>query len=370
MLTHEEREIAVLAVARAVAKVNQPRAVLVSMVADEDFGFRFPLDLPDAMALAREAIRLCEASQWDRLPPWLQQVLTKVAQTEPVAKILAKIATPPPDWKNTQLPSPFDSFWISRLGLPFVDRLKVREALKALNESTGPSVLIINGPKKYGKSYCLELVTHGVEENMKAAGKNSFVPVARLKFEAGMGASLTPHNLAEKIVKAITNNPKPLPILDSNQQLVTDDRLNDHLCDWIVENAENTGALWWIGLDGLNDKDLLPITRNFIAKLVELISENGKHSNKLRLIIIDYPREHLVRFAEQIKIEELGPIGEIDVEAFFRKQLAEVGGAPPTDKQVKLGVLLTMMQLPKGHSRLQTLNETLKVVVTNLSMEK
>ena len=146
MLTHEEREIAVLAVARAVAKVNQPRAVLVSMVADEDFGFRFPLDLPDAMALAREAIRLCEASQWDRLPPWLQQVLTKVAQTEPVAKILAKIATPPPDWKNTHLPSPFDSFWISRLGLPFVDRLKVREALKALNESTGPSVLIDKTP--------------------------------------------------------------------------------------------------------------------------------------------------------------------------------------------------------------------------------
>ena len=180
----------------------------------------------------------------------------------------------------------------------------------------------------------------------------------------------TPESLADKIVRTITDNPIPLPILNSDQQVVTADRLNEHLCDWIVENAERTSALWWIGLDGLNDPDLLPITRNFIAKLVEVISENGKYSNKLRLIIIDYPREHLVRFAEQIKIEELGPIGDIDVEAFFRKQLEELGGAPPTDKQVKLGVVLTMMQLPQGSTRLQTLNDTLKVVVTNLSREQ
>ena len=177
MLTHEEREIAVLAVARAVAKVNQPRAVLVSMVADEDFGFRFPLDLPDAMALAREAIRLCEASQWDRLPPWLQQVLTKVAQTEPVAKILAKIATPPPDWKNTQLPSPFDSFWISRLGLPFVDRLKVREALKALNEATGPSVLIDKTPVVFsdGIYVPLNIIQHPSGHPKRVALRNNLL---------------------------------------------------------------------------------------------------------------------------------------------------------------------------------------------------
>lgn len=370
MLTQKERDIAIKAVALEIANHNQPRSSVVSMIADADFGMYFTNQAPNPMELAREAIRMCEESQWERLPPWLQRILSKVAQTEPVAKILAKIATPPPNWKNSHLPSPFDSFWIPRLGLPFVDRLKVREALKALNESTGSSVLIINGPEKSGRSYCLELVSHGVEENMKAAGKNSFVPVARLKFEAGMGASLSPQTLAEKIVKSITNNPKPLPNLDSNPELVTDDRLNEHLCDWIVENAEMTGALWWIGLDGLNDKDLLPITRNFIAKLVEVISENGKHTNKLRLVIIDYPREHLVRFAEQIKFEELGDIGEPDLQAFFRKQLEEKDGAPPSDKVVNLGVKLTMMQLPKGHARLQTLNDTLKVVVTNLSMEQ
>ena len=369
MLTHEERDIAIKAVALAIANHNQPRSSVVSMVADADFGMYFTNQAPNPMELAREAIRMCEESQWERLPPWLQRILSNVAQTEPVAKILAKIATPPPDWKNKNLVSPFDSFWIPRLGLPFVDRLKVRDALKALNEPDGSSALIINGPKKSGKSYCLELVSHGVEENMKAAGKNSFVPVARLKFEPGMGASLSPQTLAEKIVKSITKNPKPLPNLDSNPELVTDDRLNEHLCDWIVENAEMTGALWWIGLDGLNDKDLLPITRNFIAKLVEVISENGKHTNKLRLIIIDYPREHLVRFAEQIKFEELGDIGEPDLQAFFRKQLEEKSGAPPSDKVVNLGVALTMFKLPKGPGRLQTLNDTLKVVVTNLSME-
>ncbi|HEX6719180.1 MAG TPA: hypothetical protein VF088_18895 [Pyrinomonadaceae bacterium] len=370
MLTLEERDIAEKAVALQIMSVDRPRAVLLSMIAEDEFRLEFPLDPQNVKDLAREAIKMCEASQWDRLPPWLQQILSKVARTEPVAKILAKIATPPPNWKNTQLNSSFDTFWIPRLGLPFVDRRKVREALKDLDKQTGPSVLIINGPQKSGKSYCLELITHAVEENMKAAGKNSFIPVGRVVLQPGMGASLTPENLADKIVRTITDNPISLPILNSGQQVVTADRLNEHLCDWIVENAERTGALWWIGLDGLNDPDLLPITRNFIAKLVEVISENGKHSNKLRLIIIDYPREHLVRFAEQIKIEELGPIGDIDVEAFFRKQLEELGGAPPTYKQVKLGVVLTMMQLPQGPTRLQTLNDTLKVVVTNLSREQ
>ena len=370
MLTLEEREIAEKAVAVAIMNVDRPRAVLLSMVTEEDFKLDFPLDPQNVRDLAREAIRMCEASQWDRLPPWLQQILTKVAQTDPIKRILAKIATPPPNWKTT-LPDAFDAFWIPRIGLPFLDRIRVRDALKALNQPAGPSVLIINGPKKSGKSYCLELVHHGVEENLKAAGKNGFVPVARVSFQPGMGASLAPEQLAKQIVSAITDNPIPLPILDSNQGVVTADRLNEHLCDWIVENAERTGALWWIGLDGLNDKDLLPVTRNFIAKLVEVVSENGKHSNKLRLIIIDYPRQDLFGVSpDQVKLEELGPIGEIDVEAFFRQQLAELGGVPPTDKQVKLGVVLAMMHLPVGYSRLPILNEKLRVVVTNLSKEQ
>ncbi len=369
MLTLEEREIAVNAVALQIMSVDRPRAVLLSMIAENEFRFQFPLDPQNVMDLARAAIKMCEDSQWERLPPWLQQILSKVALTEPVKRILDKIKTPPPAWKSTFSDS-FDTFWIPRLGLPFLDRLKVRDALKALNEQTGATVLIINGPTKSGKSYCLELVSHAVEENMKAAGKNGFVPVARVMLQPGMGASLTPESLANKIVRAITDNPKPLPILGSEQGLVTADRLNDHLCNWIIENAQTTGAVWWIGLDGLNDPDLLPVTRNFIAKLIEVISEDGKFFNKLRLIIIDYPRTHLIRFAEQIRFEDLGPISEIDVEAFFRKQLEELGGVPPTDKQVRLGVELTMMQLPPDQSRLQKLNDTLKAVVTNLSKEK
>jgi hypothetical protein len=369
MLTLEEREIAERAVAIAIMHADKPRAVLVSMVADEDFKLDFPLDPPTARDLARAAIKMCEASQWDRLPPWLQQILANVAQTDPIKKILAKISTPPPNWKTTLLPNAFDALWIPRTGLPFLDRLKVREALKALNEPTGPSVLIVNGPQKSGKSYCLELVHHAVAENMKAAGKNSFVPVARVSLQAGMGASLSPEKLANQIVSAMTDNPKPLPILGTDQRIVTADRLNEHLCGWIVDNAEKTKAVWWIGLDGLNDPDLLPATRNFIAKLVELVSEGGKYNNKLRLIIIDYSREHLVRFAEQIKVEELGPIGEVDVEVFFRRQLEELGAAP-TDKQVKMGVVLAMMHLPQDGSRLQALNDTLRTVVTNLSKER
>lgn len=368
MLTLEEREIAERALAIAIMSVDKPRAVLLSMVADDDFKMDFPLNPQNVRDLAREAIRICEMSQWERLPPWLQQILSKVAQTPPIAQILAKIATPPPNWKTTLLPDSFDAFWLPRAGLPFLDRLKVREALKVLSAPTGPSVLVLNGPSKSGKSYCLELVSHAVEENLRQAGKNSFVPVTRVTFQPGMGASLTPEKLAKLIVSEITNNPKPLPILDTAPELVTADRLNEHLCDWVIENADGTAALWWVALDGINDPDLTPATRNFISKLVDLLSDKGKHSNKMRLLVIDYPADQLVgAFPDKAKLEDLGPIGEIDVEAFLRQQLEELNEGTPTERQLRMGVELAMFGLPEDSSRLQALNEKLKVVVTNLS---
>jgi hypothetical protein len=160
-------------------------------------------------------------------------------------------------------------------------------------------------------------------------------------------------------------------VSDPGQDIVTSDRMNEHLCDWIVENALATGAKWWIALDGLNDPDLTPTSRNFISKMVELLSATAKHSKKVRLLIIDYPVEQLVGVSLfQTEMEQLGPIGEVDVEAFLKQQFEEFGGAPPTPEALKTGVILTMLNLPEDGSRLERLNETLKVVVTNLSLKE
>lgn len=371
MLTLEEREIAERAVALAIMSKDKPRAVLLAMVADEDFQMYFPLTPQNAKDLAREAIRMCEASGWARLPPWLQQILSKVAETPAIKQILDKIATPPPDWKTTLLPNSFDAFWLPRVGLPFLNRSKLRQSLRRLNEATGPSVMVINGPPKSGKSYTVELLRHAVHENMKPAGTDLFLPVARIPFQTGMGASLTPQALAEMIVSSIASSPKPMPILPADQDIVTADRLNEHLCDWVIENVEETGAQWWIALDGLNDPDLTPTTRNFISKIVELLSDTGKHSKKLRLLIIDYPPEQLAGVSlDKTEMEQLAPIGEVDVESFLKQQLEELGGEPPTANALKTLVLVAMLHLPEDGSRLQALNETLSVVVTNLSKEK
>lgn len=61
MLTLEERDIAERAVALAIMSKDKPRAVLLAMVADEDFQMYFPLTPQNAKDLAREAIRMCEA---------------------------------------------------------------------------------------------------------------------------------------------------------------------------------------------------------------------------------------------------------------------------------------------------------------------
>jgi len=366
MLSLEEREIAERALALAIMNADRPRSALVSMVNETDFGLDFPLTPQSVRDLAREAIKMCEASQWERVPPWLQQILSKVADTPEIKKILAKIQTPPLTWQlNT--PDPFETLWLPRLGLPFLNRLKLRESFRRLDAPTGSSVLIINGPPKSGKSYSVELLYHVAQERAAPAARGVNVPVGLITLQRGMGASLSPEALAQMITTRINSNPKPLPQLNEADSNVTPDRMNVHLCKWIIDNVNNTGEKWWLVLDGLNDPDLTPISRNFISKLVEMLS-TGPYSKALRLVIIDYPADLLAGVnPDQMESERLGPIGEVDVELFLRQQLGKAGGALPSRQAVQAGVILTMLNLPEDDMRLKVLNDRLKAVVENLS---
>jgi hypothetical protein len=365
MLTNLEYETVVQSLAYALSVQGNPRTALVAMVAEAEFRTEFPTWPQNANQLAREAINQCIASGWIHVPPWLQQILSKITQTPEIAQILTKIANKPADWQAPTAGEPFDDWWLPDSKLPFINRVNLREYLRRLDAPTGPSVLIVNGPTKSGKTYSVELLAHTIRRSLPLERRDLPLPIALITLTPGMGTLLSPQRLAELIVERITNNPKPLPDLTS----VTPDRHNEALCDWIIDNISEAGEKWWIVLDNLDNVDqpeLTPITRSFISKLIEMVSI-GKYRKKLRLLITNYaPTLVLGVPLSEMNYEQLNLIGEVDLESFFKKVLDKAGQPPPSPLAIQLAVQFSMLGLPQDSTRLMVLNERIRKVVANV----
>lgn len=359
MLTHDEQEDATKALALLLGRAASPRAALAAMVVEPAFGIALPPAPESVLALSDAAVRLCVGDGWAHDPPWLCQLLEKVTLTPVIDRILKKIEVKPPDWTAVMQPDAIEALWLTDPALPFIDRRDFRNQLRRLGADEGPSVLIINGSKKAGKSYSVELLYHMLRKACSASPLDSpHLPVAVVPFQPGMGASLNPLTLAQLIVNRITDQPKVLPGLDD----VTDHRENERLVDWIVDNAAATSQRWWVLLDDLYDPDLTSDTKYFVSKLIELLSI-GKHRKALRLIITGYPPEWVSGIpVSQWESERIPTIGEVDLEPFFATALRR-DGVPPDPVTVKVAILLSMMGLPDDEKRLGALNDKLRRVV-------
>ena len=361
MLTHDEGVEVVGALALQLGRAASPRAALAAMVVEPAFGIALPVAPESVMALARAAVNLCMNDGWTHSPPWLCQLLGNVTLTPDIDRILKKVAVKQPDWTGAMQPDAVEALWLTDTALPFIDRRTFRNQLRRLCADDGSSVLIINGGKKAGKTYSVELLYHVLRSACGPASLDSrLLPIAVVPFQPGMGASLDPLILAQLIVRRITDQPKALPSLGD----VTDDRRNERLVDWIVENAAATSQKWWVLLDGLYDPDLTEMTRYFVSKLIELLSI-GKHKKALRLIITDYPPEWVIGIpVSQWESERILAIGEVDLEPFFTAVLRR-NGMPPDPLAVKFAMLLSTMGLPEDETRLCLLNDRLRKVVTD-----
>jgi hypothetical protein len=70
-----------------------------------------------------------------------------------------------------------------------------------------------------------------------------------------------------------------------------------------------------------------------------------------------------------IELEQLYPIGEVDLISFLEKQFEKFSGVPPAPQAVRTGAMLAMLNLPEDGSRLKVLNERLRSIMENLSRE-
>ena len=362
MLNDADRELIVQVVARHLRFTNEYRVDLFNLC--PTCGYELLLEgAASPLGWAEQFIRLLIDDGWRNEPPWIVAVLTRLTffynELNPVLERVTAARA------NGAAPTdPLNDLWLDSSGTPFIDRATLRDLVrKVADPVNGPSVLLINGNPKSGKSYTVELLRHW-QQRRQASGSaaagvaappsNSLAPsLAFVPLFRGMGASLTPEVLARKIVDAMQRRDAPLP--PSN---ATPNRTGHYLVDWIVEQAEASGKEWWVVIDPLDDDDLLEQTRNMVSILAQCIT--GPVARKaIRLILIDYPPGslHGVLMDEHAR-EQIGTIGEIDAKLFFRQVLSKDGSVP--EHILDAFFTFAMKDVPPGD--LCKLNQTLSQV--------
>jgi hypothetical protein len=366
MLTAQEREAVIEAIALYLIN-KEARPTVTALVDDYQFGLRLP-DPPVRSALqwARAIVEYCDSDAWAHVPPWLFHLLSRMQPARPdLATVLDRIRVAPPRWVGPAANDPLDAIWLGRLGMPFVNRRTLREHIRHMSLSdTGPAVLIVTGPQQSGKSYTVELLTHFARERRIAAmalpreERPAPVAVGVVTVQRQTGASVTPMSLAIQFADVML-----APGLDRPADDATPSRMNEYLSQWVLEQAAATGREWWLVLDGLNDPDLTDDCMGFVTKLAEKVAQRT-YGHRVRLVLIGCPPALVAGMsADRLASEEIGQIGEVDLEPFFEHLLVGKGIAAPPPAAVKVAVLVATKDLPNNGERMKRLNEKLRTAV-------
>lgn len=189
---------------------------------------------------------------------------------------------------------------------PFIDRITYREKLEDLFKKR-KRYLVVNGPLGSGKSHSQLLI---LEIAKKKGHKMSYIDLTN-----EIPAKYYPNDLARQIASDLTlpgTDKMPEP-QEMGEQYVRE------LFDWLVEKMKlDESRITWIVLDGFDNEDLHPNTRDFLFKLIQAI--HARRLQEVRLVLLDYPTL-LQRLPPNVKsnvhTEELQYFGSEEVKKYF-----------------------------------------------------
>jgi hypothetical protein len=271
MLTQEESvDIADLLVAVA-AVAPSPRQFLAVGLHEH---LRDHLGEASPRILVEHALDLCRQDGYRSSPPAMVQLLDKLLpKTEPVVAVIRRLRVPPPP-----APDPFEALiLISKL--PFLDRLSTRAALKRflLQRTPIQPVVVVNGPRRFGKTYTGEFVDH-------ILASIEGVSHCRIELAQGQGRSTGPLELASDMVAVMSGVQTAPPPANTNA-----DRWAQELVNWVIGVANASGRNWWFVLDGFNAHELRTDTEPLIKKLAKSLT-TGIARERHRLVLTDFDR--------------------------------------------------------------------------------
>ena len=168
-----------------------------------------------------------------------------------------------------------NALWVREI-MPFFSRGLLRPILRRILANDSQPILRIVGPEDSGKTYTKELIDHVCA----ATRRDLHVVVAEVP--EGLGPSYLPKDLAETLL-APTNTDLAKLVGDgstSNPAAAIGRRM-------LNAAIQSPGRWIWV-LDGFNQRDLHPQTRELLQGLAKEIAGAGEYRKRIRLVLIDY----------------------------------------------------------------------------------
>jgi hypothetical protein len=264
--------------------------------------------------LIMRAIDLCIEDGHNSQPPvlyrFLRALLPNNARLPP---ILVRLREPPPA-ATIALVDAFDAVLLDTR-LPFLGRQPARNYLRALMQgSPQQPIVVINGRSDSGKTYTTELIRH-------ARRYHAGLLVCHVEVLENEGASAGPRELASDIITQLGGNVNDLP----ERNITNLERWTKDLANWIV-NTEEKWPRTWIALDGFNNREVRPDTRQLIVHLANTMIK-GAAAAKHRLILIDYDHTTLTVQPGMIAVDVTEGIRKALVQTFLTQLVQQSGKA-------------------------------------------
>lgn len=335
LLSEDERQRVVALLLETVAV--SPREQICAVVGTE-FATKLPMGLVMALAIVREALRLCEEDDFAHDPPWLRSLLTLIQLRDPAPQIIARLKNPPP-----KPPDPVDAVLLTS-DMPFVNRSILRKRLRVLRNPLGTKrILVVNGPRCSGKSYTREMIDHLSDGSLRHC---------HVKLQSEQVASTGAREVARDLVSLMGQPLDRYPTDNTNE-----DRWTQELANWVLLEAVNTPRNWWLVLDGFNHPDLRADTRKLIRHLADQVN-NGIFVERCRLVLLDFDFTGLAVSPARILFEELDPPPQLDGE-ILPCVTAILSRGRNQDADAAVMVAAIIQALPNGNDRLPALNRQL-----------
>src|ERR1700675_2244285 len=286
----------------------------------------------------------CLDSEWSLNPSLMEQLLSQLVD-EGKAEFAGlrdrvRRREPPPD-------DPFMRQWIN-VTMPCFDRQLLRDRLRPLLRCGDQPILRINGPEGSGKSYSREFFDHLAEEVRRD------LHIVYVPLEREMGPSFPVEELAEALVA-----PTKISINERPQRSTS--YYPRTLSRWVLNSAIQTPGMWIYVLDGFDQRDVLPETRDLVQLLAQEISA-GEFRKHFRMILIDYRASVRNVLEARILSEEIPDPPLITEDHLLDCLVAHYTEHPPTDglcadkDELRKVAQALLAQAPaSGRARLHTL---------------
>jgi hypothetical protein len=209
---------------------------------------------------------------------------------------------------------------------PFVNRKRLRVALRNLASLDGSHVLVIHGPPQVGKSYSYQFLSYVSRHPRQGR-------FAVLRFDLDTPAAPRPEELAYNIVLAMDVTAQDMPPQGSSSVA----RWAVFLLDWVAAKIRRRGKPVYLVFDGFSKVELPVETQGLITGLA-VRAEIGDLREWARVLLISYGGlldPSISDFVERERVEQLGVPEMVE---WVMEEAAARNKEPPSVAAVRVAV--------------------------------